>query len=153
MVFIAIVNVFLAGLLAGEELAVCYGLREPLNVLSAYPQIQIRQALIKKLRILVPATFLPAVISAILLTFHNTQQNACTCRFAGLVAMLIWSLTTFMGTVPIHKQVALWNPETPPINWRTLINQWERLDQVRCWSAIIAFGFFLAAIMIQLDIV
>lgn len=47
-------NVLCAGLLAGEEFAVCYGLRSSFASLDERSHIRLRQALIRRLRVLVP---------------------------------------------------------------------------------------------------
>jgi hypothetical protein len=52
---------FFAGLLAGEELAVRYGVRAPVAALADAVHIQLRQGLIRTLRILVPIVFLPTL--------------------------------------------------------------------------------------------
>ena len=50
---IGFVNLLCVGLLAGEEFAICYGVRVPLASLDDQPHIQLRQALIYRLRVLV----------------------------------------------------------------------------------------------------
>ncbi len=48
------VNLFFAGILAGIEIVIHYGLRAPTEVLDEQSQIQLRQALVLRLRVLVP---------------------------------------------------------------------------------------------------
>jgi hypothetical protein len=48
------VNLLCAGILAGEEFVVRYGIRGPIASIHPEPQIQLRQALIRRLRVLVP---------------------------------------------------------------------------------------------------
>src|SRR5438094_615281 len=54
------VNVFFAGLVAGMEILIHYGLRVPMQVLSDRSQLQLRRALVLRFRVLVPAFFVPA---------------------------------------------------------------------------------------------
>ena len=53
------VNLFFNGMLAGEELAVYYGVRIPVASLEERPQTLLRQALIRRLRLLVPGIYMP----------------------------------------------------------------------------------------------
>jgi len=47
-------NLLCAGMLAGEEFVIRYGVRAPVASLDPQPEIQLRQALIRRLRVLVP---------------------------------------------------------------------------------------------------
>src|SRR4051794_39414844 len=68
VVIIGLVNLFCAGILAGEEFIIHYGFREPAETLDEQSQLKLRQALILRLRVLVPVFFVPAVVSGIALT-------------------------------------------------------------------------------------
>jgi hypothetical protein len=68
----------------------------------------------------------------------------------GLLAVLVWSVTTFLGTVPINKAMLTWWPDDPPKDWRAVVSRWERLDTVRFWAAVTAFAFFLTAVALRL---
>src|SRR5215469_15844038 len=67
-----LVNVFFAGMLAGIEFVIHYGVREPAETLDDQSQLQLRQALVKKLRAIVPAFFATMAVLGIALTFLNT---------------------------------------------------------------------------------
>jgi hypothetical protein len=51
------INLLCAGILAGEEFVICYGVRGPVACLGPQPGIQLREALIRRLRVLIPAIF------------------------------------------------------------------------------------------------
>ena len=129
------INLFCTGLLAGIEFLVCFGLRAPLKVLDEQPQIRIRQALIRRLRVLVPAVFLLTALSGITGALLQGTAPGFVLRCAAVVAVLTWTLTTFLGTVPINEAVLTWRPEAPPENWKAIITRWERLDLVRTGAA------------------
>jgi hypothetical protein len=139
------VNLLLAGLLAGAELLVCYGLRGPLNCLDGAPQVLMRQSLIRRLRIVVPSLYVPTVITSAAVAAMGGGGMGLAFRVSALAAIAAWTLATFLGTVPINKAALDWRPEAPPGDWRTLIKRWERLDLVRCWAAFTAFAALLAA--------
>jgi hypothetical protein len=50
-----IASVLFAGLLAGEEFVIRYGVRGPLASLDDQPHILLRRALIRPLRVIVPS--------------------------------------------------------------------------------------------------
>lgn len=150
IVILEFANLFFAGLLSGAEYVVRYGVRKPLNVLDVHPQIQLRQALIRTLRLAVPAVYVPAMLSTLAVTIMNGTSTGVAFRCAGLLAMLVWSITTFFGTVPLNQDLLTWLPEAPPENWRAIIAKWDRLDMVRFWAAIIAFASFIVAVALRL---
>jgi hypothetical protein len=67
-IFLHFLNLFFAGMLAGIETGVHFGLGAPPKALSEQSQIQLRQALVLKLRVLVPVFFVPTLASAIAIT-------------------------------------------------------------------------------------
>jgi uncharacterized membrane protein len=142
-------NLFLAGLLAGEELVVCYGVRAAMATLADIPQTQLRQALIRRLRVLVPAIFLPAAVSCIMTAGLAGHGPGFGFICAGLLALLAWAGITFAGTVPINKGVLEWQAERLPPDWKSTIVQWERLDMLRCWAAVISFACLLIAVALR----
>jgi uncharacterized membrane protein len=149
-VVLEFINLFCTGLLAGIEFVVCFGVRAPLNVLDARPQIQIRQALIRRLRVLVPAVFVLTVLSGLAVAILEGATRGFVIRWAGVVAMLTWTVATFRGTVPINEAVLTWRPDSPPENWKAIIKRWERLDMVRTGAALTAFACFLTAAALRL---
>ncbi len=135
------VNLLCAGVLAGEEFVICYGVGGPVASLDPQPEIQLRQALIRRLRVLVPAIFGLAFFSVLLEGFGPGLGFRC----AGLFSLVAFISITLAGTVPINQAALTWKATAPPEGWRAMVNRWERLDTARTWAAVAAFGFFLAA--------
>src|SRR5205085_2178379 len=96
------INLFFAGLLAGVEFVIHYGLRAPAEVLDEKSQLQLRQTMVLRLRVLVPAFFLPAAVSGLAVTILNGGAPGIWLRGAGILAMLIWVAIRVVGTVPIN---------------------------------------------------
>ena len=138
-------NLFFAGILAGEELVICYGVRTVVAVLDQRPQIQLRHALIRKLRALVPAIFTLTALSGVAAMSLDGTGTGFRLRCLAALGLLIWGVTTLFGTVPINKDTLTWRPDAPPNNWRVLVGRWERFDMARCWAAVISFAFVVAA--------
>jgi uncharacterized membrane protein len=137
------VNVFSAGLLAGEEFIIRFGVRGPLAALDPAPHIRLRQSLIRTLRVLVPALLAVTLLSAIATAVVTGLAPGWTFRAAGLAALVLFIMVTLAGTVPINQAVLVWNPQAPPPDWQAAIRRWERLDDVRTAAAVAAFVCFL----------
>ncbi|SRR6266487_2765213 len=74
-VVLGLVNLFCTGILAGEELVIYYGVRTPLASLDERPQTLLRQALIRRLRILVPAIFVPSILLGVAVTVLGGKSS------------------------------------------------------------------------------
>jgi hypothetical protein len=142
-------NLFFAGVLAGEELIICYGVRTVVAVLDQQPQIELRHALIRKLRSLVPAIFILTALSGLATMSLDGIGTRFILRCLAALGLLIWVVITLFGTVPINKDALTWRPDAPPNHWRGLVSRWERFDIARCWAAVISFAFSVAAV--QMD--
>ncbi|MEP7284632.1 MAG: DUF1772 domain-containing protein [Chloroflexota bacterium] len=143
------VNLFFAGILAGIEIVIHYGLRAPAEVLDDQSQIQFRQALVLRLRVLVPAFFVSTALTGIAVTVLDNGASGFWFRCVAVLAVLIWVLIRVIGTVPINSATLTWQPSAPPMNWKALVNHAERFHIVGVWAAVIAFALFLVAMALQ----
>src|SRR6202020_3338339 len=134
------ISVFGAGLLAGEEFVIRYGVREPLSRLDQEPHIRMRQGLIRTLRVLVPAILVPTLLSAVAVTVVDGADGALAFRCAAILALLAWVAVTLRGTGPTNEGALDWDSAAPPGNWRALVDRWEDLNSVRAWLAVGAFA-------------
>src|SRR6266480_4599684 len=145
------VNLFFAGILAGALFVIDYGVRRALAaVLDEQSQIQLRQALIRSLRVLVPAIFILTILSGVVITVLDGFDPGFAFRLTGLVVVLTSFLLALLGTAPINAAALTWQPSAPPKNWRTLVSRWERFDRARTWAAVTAFALFLTAMALKL---
>ncbi len=144
------VNVFFAGMLAGIEFVIHYGLSTSAEVMDELSQLKFRKALVLKLRVLVPAFFIPVALSGLAVTFLNGFDSGFLFRCVGVLAIIIWTLIRVVGTVPINSATVDWSIDNPPKNWKELINHAERFHIVGVWAALLAFVCFLAAVALKL---
>ena len=149
IIFLDIVNVFFAGLLAGIEFVIHYGLRAPSEILDEQSQLKFRQALVLRLRVLVPAFFVPTAITGIGLMILEGTSPGFGFRCAGVIALLTWILIRGIGTVPINSATLSWQASAPPENWKAQVNHAERYHIVGVWAVIMAFAFFLTAMTLK----
>jgi uncharacterized membrane protein len=146
---IEFVSLFLAGILAGEEFVVRYGVRGPLAALADRSHLEFRQGLIRTLRVLVPAIALPALIGAFAIAVIDGAAAGAAFRWAGAAALLGWLGVTVFGTVPINTAAIEWRPDAPPADWKARVDRWERLNTIRTWAAVLAFAFLLTALELR----
>lgn len=127
------------GLLAGIELAVHYGIGAPPLALSQSAQILLRQALVRRLRILIPAAFVPAFLFAVLVAFQQRHAPDPWLRWISVGMFLLWIVIRILRTVPVNSATLDWDPEAPPANWRSQVERTERFHVLGAWAAVIAF--------------
>ncbi|WP_433606448.1 anthrone oxygenase family protein [Dactylosporangium sp. CA-139114] len=149
MAVLQALTLILAGLLAGEEFIVRYGVQPALLRLDDRAHIQARVALVRRLRVVVPAIMLPAVAAAVAVLVLADGPGAAW-RWAGVAALAAFLGFSFLGTVPINMKVAGWDADAPPADWRATVARWQRLDVLRSSAAIVGFGCFVAALAVQL---
>jgi len=149
-VVVAITGLFLAGLLAGEELVIRVGVRAAIDVLGERAHIELRQALIGRLRVFVPAIYGPTAILAVAVTVLDRGEVGFGLRCLGVLALLVWIVVTLGGTVPINEAAFEWDATAPPSDWRSLVERWERLNTIRTAAAVAAFACLSIAVGLQL---
>ena len=132
------------GLLAGAEFVIHYGIRGSADALDERSQLVLRQAMVRRLRILIPALFAPSAVLGIAAT-SLAYPEAFWLRCSGLLALVAWALIRVVGTVPINSATLDWSPDAPPADWKARVDRAERFHIVGVWAAVIAFAAFAAA--------
>jgi hypothetical protein len=145
------INLFFAGILAGMEAVIHYALTGATEMLDEEPQIKLRQALILRLRWLVPAFFVPTVITAVAVTISEHAKPGIAFRYAGLLAIFIWILVRVVGTVRINSATLEWKANDPPKDWKEQIANSERFHMIGTWAAVMVFVFFSIAAGLRLN--
>jgi hypothetical protein len=135
-----------AGLLAGMEIAIHYGLRAPARTLDDRSQLQLRQAMVTRLRVLVPAFFVPTVAFAIAGAVLALSAPGFLFRAAGVLALFVWIGIRVIGTVPINSATLTWPLDAPPEDWKEQVDRTERFHDIGVGAAVVAFGCFLVAV-------
>lgn len=133
------IELLFVGLLAGIELAVHYGIGAPPVSLSEEAQILLRQALVRRLRILVPAIFLPAFLFAVLVAFQERHAPETWLRGGAIGMFLLWVVIRILRTVPVNSATLDWDPRDPPTDWRSQVERTERFHVIGAWAAVVAF--------------
>ena len=132
------------------EFVIHYGLRGPSEQLPDRAQLQLRQALVKRMRVLVPAFFAPTAVLGITLTFLNTATPGFVFRCIAVVALFTWIVIRVIGTVPINSATVDWQLDAPPKDWKAQVTHAERFHIVGVWAAVLTFACFLSAVALKL---
>jgi hypothetical protein len=140
-----LLELFFVGLLAGFEVAVHYGIGAPPSALTESAQIVLRQAMVRRLRVLAPALFVPSLLLAIRIAVNGRNEPQSWLRYIAVSMLLVWIIIRIVRTVPVNSATLEWNPEAPPTNWRSLVQRTERSHVVAAWAAVAAFLISLAS--------
>jgi len=106
--------------------------------LDERPQILLRQGLVRKLRWLVPLFFLPATLTAIVLTALSAGSTILALSLTALATLAVWIYIRIIGTVKINSASLDWDPDHPPASWREQINKAEEFHITGTWMTVIA---------------
>ena len=134
----ALLSVIVTGLLAGSLFMGTFGVKRAVRQLDA-PELRLRHALIRALRVLMPALMLltlAATIGEAVISAGAAGHAAGVGAAAALVVLLI-SLSVHS---PLNRVFPRWSPEAIPANASALISRWNRWDAVRVGFALAAFA-------------
>jgi hypothetical protein len=140
-----LLELFFVGLLAGFEVAVHYGIGVPPSALTESAQIILRQAMVRRLRVLAPALFVPSLLLAITIAVNERSAPQSWLRYVAVSMLLVWTVIRIARTIPVNSATLEWNPEAPPRGWHSLVQRTERFHVVAAWAAIVAFLSSLAS--------
>ena len=147
MSVLLVVQLVLVGLLAGQEFIVRWGVQPAMATLPDEVHLRTRIALVKSLKVVVPILMVPAVLTSVAVLVLSGADDGLGWRIAAMVALVVFVLASFLGTVPINIRVNDWDPEHPPADWKRVVLRWERIDVLRSTAAGVAFVLFVVALV------
>lgn len=134
------VALFFAGTLSGIEIATHYGFSECVDGLSERAQLQLRQALVRRLRVMVPSFFFPTFVLTGISAFANYQEPMFALRLIAVLGYLVWIYARVVATVKINSATLEWNIDSPPVSWLDLVRRAERFHIASAWSTTVSFA-------------
>ena len=149
MIVLETIGLVLSGLLAGEEFIVRYGVQPALGNLPDRSHVLARQALVRRLRIVVPALMVPTVLVAVAVLVFAGGGPGVGFRWAEVIALVAFVLISFLGTVPINIKVNDWRVDDLPADWKALVLRWEQIDVFRSSAALVAFCCCAISVAVQ----
>lgn len=137
-----IATLVFAGLLAGEEFIVRWGVAPALRALDDGAHVAARIALVRQLRVVVPALIVPTVVTSTV----AAPWAGTAAAWAGLGVLVVFVLCSAFGTVPINMAVSEWAAADPPADWRATVRRWEAIDVARSSAAVVGFALLLVGL-------
>jgi uncharacterized membrane protein len=139
--------IVVAGALTGSELAVAVFFHPCISRLEDAVHIRAAQTLAKVLGMVMqfwyPLTFLLAL--ALTLVAHATGSTPWWLALTSTVLLALISVYSVLLPVPINNQVARWQPDSVPANWRGLRRRWDLLHAIRVVFLVIALILLVAS--------
>ncbi len=139
----AFVNLFLAGLLVGNEAGTWAVIHPALNALPFEANIRPEQAIVRRYGRFMPALMLLTIASGILVLSLRPQSPSFALTLAGVVCLVLMLAVTLAGNVPINRQILAATPDTPPPTWWSLRRRWDRLHAVRVLLDLCGLALFI----------
>ena len=139
--------IVLAGTLTGSELAVAVFFHPRISRLEDAVHIQAAQALAKILGLVMPFWYALTFLLAIAVTFvaHTARSSSWWLALASAILLALISVYSVLLPVPINNQVARWQPDSVPPNWRELRRRWDLLHAIRVAFLVIALIVLVAS--------
>jgi uncharacterized membrane protein len=141
------VAIVVAGTLTGSELAVAVFFHPRISRLEDAVHIRAAQALAKVLGMVMPFWYALTFLLTLALNFvaHTTRSASWWLALASTVLLALISVYSVFLPVPINNQIARWQPDSVPANWRDLRRRWDLLHAIRVMFLVIALILLVAS--------
>ncbi|MEH2391784.1 MAG: DUF1772 domain-containing protein [Nostoc sp.] len=137
-----------AGLMVGNEITVGFFVHPQLWKLDDATHVKAAQPLARIFGAFMPFWYAATLITSSFFTYQlHTLSNPIFFRFA-IAATVIWLLSiicTIVALAPINDEVAKWNLENLPKNWKERRRLWDNRHAIRVIALLIAFIFLTIA--------
>ena len=139
--------IVVAGTLTGNELAVAVFFHPCISHLEDAVHIRAVQALARVLGLVMPFWYPLTFLLALTVTFvaHTARSTPWWLALTSTVLLALISLYSVLLPVPINNQVARWQPDSVPANWRDLRRRWDLLHAIRVAFLVIALILLIAS--------
>jgi uncharacterized membrane protein len=144
---IEIIAIVAAGTLTGIELAVALFVHPRISRLEDAVHVRAVQTLAQVFGMVMPFWYALTLLLTIAVTFvaHTTRSTPWWLALASAVLWAIMIVYSLLLPVPINNQVARWQPDSLPANWRDLRRRWDLLHAIRVVFLVIALILLVAS--------
>ena len=142
-----VATIVVAGTLTGSEFAVAVFFHPCISRLDDAVHIRAAQPLAKVLGMVMSFWYPVTFLLALTVTFvaHTARNTPWRLAFTSTVLLALISLYSLLLPVPINNQVARWQPDSVPPNWRDMRRRWDLLHAIRVAFLIIALILLVAS--------
>lgn len=134
------IAIVIAGTMTGNEIAVAVFFHPRISRLDDAVHVRAAQTLAIGLGAAMPFWYALTCLLSLATTFF-AQSTWNTPRWLALGATALFaamSIYSVLFPVPINKQVARWQPDSLPPNWRELRSRWDTLHAIRVVFLVVA---------------
>jgi uncharacterized membrane protein len=148
---IEIAAVVVAGTMTGNEIAVAVFFHPRISRLEDAVHVRAAQALAKALGAVMPFWYALTFLLSLATTFvaHATWSKSWWLALSSTALFAIMIIYSVLLPVPINNQIARWQPDSLPANWRGLRRRWDTLHAVRVGFLIVALIFLVTSSVVQ----
>jgi uncharacterized membrane protein len=127
-----LVNLVLAGLLAGNEFGTKVALHPSLERLSPPERIRAEQEVTRRYGAIMPFWMSSAIVSCLpVLALSRRRRSGFLPTLAGTICFVGMLVSTVLGNVPINNRVLELSPESEGEEFVELRKRWDRLHTLR----------------------
>ena len=145
-----IAAIVVAGTMTGNEIAVAVFFHPGISRLDDAVHVRAVQTLAIGLGAAMPFWYALTCLLSLATTFF-AQPTWDTCRWLALGATALFaamSIYSVLLPVPINNQVARWQPDSLPPNWRELRRRWDTLHVIRVVFLVVALVLLVTSCVI-----
>ena len=138
-----------AGTLTGNELAVAVFFHPRISRLEDAVHVRAVQTLAVAFGAVMPFWYALTLLLNLAVTWvaHPVWTIPWWLALSSTVLMALMILYSVLLPVPINNQVARWQPDSLPANWRELRRRWDMLHAIRVGFLVVALVLLVASCM------
>src|SRR5215475_3220907 len=146
-----ITAIVVAGAMTGNEIAVAAFFHPRISRLEDAVHVRAVQTLASALGAAMPFWYALTFLLSIAVTFiaHSTWNGPRWLALGSAALFASMIIYSILLPVPINNQVARWQPESLPHNWRELRQRWDRLHVIRVGFLIVALILLVASCVVR----
>jgi uncharacterized membrane protein len=144
------IAIVVAGTMTGNEIAIGVFVHPRLSRLDDAVHVRAVQTLAVAQGAAMPFWYALTCLLSLATTFF-AQSTWDTPRWLALGATALFiamSIYSVLLPVPINNQVARWQPDSLPGNWRELRNRWDTLHAIRVGFLVVALVLLVTSCVI-----
>ena len=139
---LGVVTTLVTGLMVGSELAIAALVHPTLEKLPDHIHQPAASALARVMGTVMPFWY-ALVLLLTLAEFGIQWHQSSRLPFRIAMSAVLWTLAiigSVTALVPINNRIVSWERSTPPPNWKTYRQEWDRLHRGRVVLLTIAFA-------------
>lgn len=147
---VEILAIVVAGTMTGNEIAVGVFVHPRLSRLDDAVHVRAVQTLAIGLGAAMPFWYALTCLLSLATTFfaHATWDTPRCLALAATALFAAMSIYSVLLPVPINNQVARWQPDSLPPNWRELRSRWDTLHAIRVGFLVVALVLLVTSCVI-----